>query len=37
VYDPENDETLVFLMNHLAFGPTTIAAIYKDRWRSSRT
>jgi IS4 transposase len=21
-----------FLTNHLTFGPTTIAAIYKDRW-----
>jgi Domain of unknown function (DUF4372)/Transposase DDE domain len=33
VYDPEQDETLVFLTNHLAFGATTIAAIYKDRWQ----
>ena len=33
VYDPEKDETLVFLTNHLAFGATTIAAIYKDRWQ----
>ena len=35
VSDPEKDDTLVFLTNHLAFGATTIAAIYKDRWRSS--
>ena len=28
---PEKDDTLVFLTNHLAFGATTIAAIYKDR------
>jgi Transposase DDE domain/Domain of unknown function (DUF4372) len=33
VYDPETDETLVFLTNQLAFGATTIAAIYKDRWQ----
>src|SRR5215471_17663807 len=33
VYDPEKDDTLVFLTNHLAFGATTIAAIYKDRWQ----
>jgi Transposase DDE domain len=25
--------TLVFLTNHLTFGATTIAAIYKDRWQ----
>src|SRR5881628_1337068 len=33
VFDPEKAETLVFLTNHLAFGATTIAAIYKDRWQ----
>ena len=33
VFDPETAETLVFLTNHLAFGATTIAAIYKDRWQ----
>ena len=33
VYDPEQDTTLVFLTNHLAFGATTVAAIYKDRWQ----
>src|SRR5512132_2038964 len=33
VYDPEKDETLVFLTNPLAVGATTIAAIYKDRWQ----
>ena len=26
-------ERLVFLTNHLGFGPTTIARIYKDRWQ----
>ena len=31
VYDPEKDETLVFLTNHLTFGATTIAAIYMHR------
>lgn len=30
---PETDETLVFLTNHLALGPTTVARIYKDRWQ----
>jgi uncharacterized protein DUF4372/DDE family transposase len=33
VYDAEKDDTLVFLTNHLTFGATTIAAIYKDRWQ----
>jgi Domain of unknown function (DUF4372)/Transposase DDE domain len=33
VYDPERDEPLVFLTNHLTFGASTIAAIYKDRWQ----
>ncbi len=31
--DPTTGETLVFLTNHLTFGATTIAAIYKDRWQ----
>jgi IS4 transposase len=31
--DPEKHGTLVFLTNHLTFGATTIAAIYKDRWQ----
>ena len=30
---PETGETLVFVTNHLSFGPTTIAAIYKERWQ----
>jgi hypothetical protein len=30
---PDDDEPLVFLTNHLGFGPTTVAAIYKDRWQ----
>jgi hypothetical protein len=33
VWDEENQRTLVFLTNHLMFGATTIAAIYKDRWK----
>ncbi len=33
VDDPTTDTTLVFLTNHLSFGATTIAAIYKDRWQ----
>ena len=28
----ETGEQIEFLTNHLKFGPTTIAAIYKDRW-----
>ena len=30
VYDPVNDEILVFLTNHLEWGATTIASLYKD-------
>jgi IS4 transposase len=33
VWDPDQERTLVFLTNHLKFGATTIAAIYKDRWK----
>ncbi len=33
VWDEEKQRTLVFLTNHLEFGPTTISAIYKDRWK----
>jgi hypothetical protein len=33
VWDEEKQRTLVFLTNHLTFGATTIAAIYKDRWK----
>lgn len=32
-YDSASDRTLTFLTNHLHFGPTTIARIYKDRWQ----
>lgn len=32
VRDEENRRLIVLLTNHLEFGPTTIAAIYKDRW-----
>jgi hypothetical protein len=31
-WDKENQRELVFLTNHMTFGATTIAAIYKDRW-----
>ena len=33
VEDPETGDPLVFLTNHLEFGATTIARIYKDRWQ----
>jgi hypothetical protein len=33
VYDPETQEVLVFLTNHMNLGATTIAAICKERWR----
>jgi hypothetical protein len=32
VWDPDKEEEIVLLTNHLTFGATTIAAIYKDRW-----
>lgn len=32
VYVPHKDDTLELLTNHLEFGATTIAKIYKDRW-----
>lgn len=32
VWDAENQREIVLLTNHLEFGATTIAAIYKDRW-----
>lgn len=33
VRHPDTGEILEFLTNHLEFGPTTIARIYKDRWQ----
>jgi len=33
ILDATKQETVVFLSNLLAFGATTIAAIYKDRWQ----
>jgi len=33
VWDEVHQRELVLLTNHLEFGPTTIAAIYKDRWQ----
>lgn len=32
VWDPVKEREIVLLTNHLTFGATTIAAIYKDRW-----
>ena len=32
VWDRDNDREIVLLTNHLEFGASTIAAIYKDRW-----
>jgi hypothetical protein len=33
IWDEEKQKSIVFLSNLLAFGATTIAAIYKDRWQ----
>jgi IS4 transposase len=33
VWDVENERIVVLLTNHRSFGPTTIAAVYKDRWQ----
>jgi len=33
VRDEENEKIVVLLTNHMTFGATTIAAIYKDRWQ----
>jgi hypothetical protein len=33
LFDPDKNDTVVFLTNHPTFGPFTIAAIYKDRWQ----
>lgn len=33
VWDEENEKVIVLLTNHLTFGATTIASIYKDRWQ----
>jgi hypothetical protein len=33
VWDEKKQEEVVLLTNHLQFGATTIAAIYKDRWQ----
>jgi hypothetical protein len=32
VWDERNEREIVLLTNHLEFGSTTIAAIYRDRW-----
>lgn len=33
IWDEEKREMITFLTNHLEFGATTIAAIYKERWQ----
>jgi hypothetical protein len=33
VWDPDNEREIVLLTNHLDFGSTTIADIYKERWQ----
>lgn len=33
VWSEERQEILVLLTNHLSFGPTTIAQIYRERWK----
>jgi|LGVF01.1.fsa_nt_gb hypothetical protein len=33
VLDPQKQEEIVLLTNHLDFGASTISAIYKDRWQ----
>ena len=33
VWDEDKEEELTFLTNHLKFGATTIARIYKERWQ----
>jgi IS4 transposase len=33
LYNPEKDEVLVFLTNHMKLGASTVPAIYKDRWQ----
>jgi hypothetical protein len=33
VWDPDKEQAIDLLTNHLQFGATTIAAIYKDRWQ----
>jgi len=33
VFDPEKKEVLVFLTNNMELGATTIASIYKERWK----
>ncbi len=33
VLDPQTEEVHAFLTNHMDWGTTTIAAIYKDRWQ----
>lgn len=32
-FDKENNKRLTFLTNHLTLSPTTVAALYKERWK----
>ena len=32
VWDPAGNREIILLTNLMEFGPTTLAAIYKDRW-----
>jgi hypothetical protein len=33
IWDEEKQESIVFLTNHLKFGATTVAEIYRERWQ----
>jgi len=33
VWDEEHEKVIVLLTNHMTFGSTTIAVVYKDRWQ----
>ena len=33
LWDEENEQVIVIVTNHLSFGSTTIASIYRDRWQ----
>jgi IS4 transposase len=33
LWDDDKQQEVVFLTNHLTWGPTTVAAVYRDRWQ----
>jgi len=33
IWDEEHAKVIVLVTNHMTFGATTVAAIYKDRWQ----